>query len=157
MRATSADGAFEFRILERHGKIIAQVYSNVSHSFDTTGKVDRNPNWEFASVDEAKEWAKWMALHRSLANVADFALTRDNLRETWHTPEELLAGKFSFTSGCLWEAAGLPENRSGKVAARARQRDASLRMGARWGQVVDASCAGALARQFAGHLDQRVR
>jgi hypothetical protein len=57
MRATTADGAFEFRILERHGKIVAQVYRNSSHSFDTTGKVDRNPNWEFASVDEAKQWA----------------------------------------------------------------------------------------------------
>jgi hypothetical protein len=58
MRATTADGAFEFRILERHGKIMAQVYRNSSHAFDTTGKADRNPNWEFASVDEAKEWAE---------------------------------------------------------------------------------------------------
>ncbi len=58
MRATSADGAFELRILERHGKIVAHVYSNISHSFDSTGKADRNPDWEFASVDEAKEWAQ---------------------------------------------------------------------------------------------------
>jgi len=58
MRATSADRAFEFRIQERHGKIVAQVYRNSSHSFDTTRKVDRNPNWEFASVDEANEWAE---------------------------------------------------------------------------------------------------
>jgi hypothetical protein len=58
MRATTADGAFEFRILERRGKIMAQVYRNSSHSFDTTGKADRNPNWEFTSVDEAKEWAE---------------------------------------------------------------------------------------------------
>jgi hypothetical protein len=58
MRATSADGAFEFRILERHGKIVAQVYSNISHSFDTTGKADSNPDWGCASVDEAKEWAE---------------------------------------------------------------------------------------------------
>jgi hypothetical protein len=58
MRATSADGAFEFRILERHEKIVAQLYSNVCHSFDTTEKADSNPNWEFASVDEAKEWAE---------------------------------------------------------------------------------------------------
>ena len=57
MRATS-DSAFEFRILERHGKVVAQVYRNSSHSFDTTGKADRNPNWEFASLDEAKEWAE---------------------------------------------------------------------------------------------------
>ena len=58
MRATTADGAFEFRILERNGKILAQVYSNSTHTLDTTGRVDRNPNWEFASVDEAKEWAE---------------------------------------------------------------------------------------------------
>ena len=58
MRAKTADGAFEFRILERHGKIIAQVYRNSTHALDITGRVDRNPNWEFASVDEAKEWAE---------------------------------------------------------------------------------------------------
>ena len=58
MRATTADGAFEFRILERQGKIIAQVYRNSSQSLDTTGKANRNPDWEFTSVDEAKEWAK---------------------------------------------------------------------------------------------------
>ena len=58
MRATSPDGTFEFRVLERSGKILAQVYRNSSHSFDTTGKADRNPNWEFASVDGAKEWAE---------------------------------------------------------------------------------------------------
>jgi hypothetical protein len=58
MRATSADGAFELRILERSGKIVVQVYSNSSHSFDTSGKVNNSPNWEFASVDEAKEWAQ---------------------------------------------------------------------------------------------------
>ena len=58
MRAMTADSAFEFRILERHGKIMAQVYRNSSHSFDTTGNADRNPNWKFASVDEAKEWAE---------------------------------------------------------------------------------------------------
>jgi uncharacterized protein YkuJ len=56
MRATTVDGAFEFRILERHGKIMAQVYRNSSHTFDTTGKADRDPNWEFASIDMAKEW-----------------------------------------------------------------------------------------------------
>lgn len=58
MRAASPDGAFEFRILERSGKILAQVYRNSTHSFDTTGKADRTPNWEFASVDEAREWAE---------------------------------------------------------------------------------------------------
>ncbi len=58
VRATSPDGAFELRILERSGKILAQVYRHSAHSFDTTGKVDRNPNWEFASVDMAKEWAE---------------------------------------------------------------------------------------------------
>ena len=58
MRATTADGAFEFRILERSGKIIAQVYHNNTHTLDMTGRVDRNPNWEFASVDEAKDWAE---------------------------------------------------------------------------------------------------
>jgi hypothetical protein len=58
MRATTSDGAFEFRILERHQKIVAQVYSNISHSFDTTGKADRNPNWEFPSIEVAKEWAE---------------------------------------------------------------------------------------------------
>jgi hypothetical protein len=58
MRATTADGAFEFRILERHGKIMAQVYRNSSHSFDTSGKADRNPNWEFTSIEVAKEWAE---------------------------------------------------------------------------------------------------
>ena len=58
MRATTADGAFEFRILERHGKIMAQVYRNSSHSFDTTGKADSNPNREFDSIDEAKGWAQ---------------------------------------------------------------------------------------------------
>ena len=57
MRATSPDGTFEFRVLERSGKILAQVYRNSSHSFDTTGKADSNPDWEFASVDEAKEFA----------------------------------------------------------------------------------------------------
>jgi hypothetical protein len=57
MRATTSDGAFEFRILERYGKIMAQVYRNSSHSLDTTGKADRNPNWEFVSIDAAKEWA----------------------------------------------------------------------------------------------------
>ena len=58
MRATSADGVFEFRILERRGKIVAQVYRNSSHSFDITGKTDRNPDWEFSSVDKAKAWAE---------------------------------------------------------------------------------------------------
>jgi hypothetical protein len=58
MRAKTADGTFEFRILERHGKIMAQVYRSSSHSFDTTGKADRNPNWEFISIDVAKEWAE---------------------------------------------------------------------------------------------------
>jgi hypothetical protein len=58
MRATTADGAYEFRILERGGKIIAQVYSNVSNSFDMTGKADKNPDWPFASIDEAKQWAE---------------------------------------------------------------------------------------------------
>jgi uncharacterized protein YkuJ len=51
MRAATADGAFEFRILERHGKIMAQVYRNSSHSFETSGKADRSPNWEFTSID----------------------------------------------------------------------------------------------------------
>jgi hypothetical protein len=37
---------------------MAQVYRNSSHSFDTAGKADRNPNWEFTSVAEAKEWAE---------------------------------------------------------------------------------------------------
>ena len=58
MRATTADGAFEFRILERHGKIVVQVYSNISHSFDTTGRADSNPDLVCASVDKAKEWAE---------------------------------------------------------------------------------------------------
>ena len=58
MRATSADGAFEFRIMERGGKIIAQVCRNSSHCFDTTGKADRNPDWAFGSIDEAKAWAQ---------------------------------------------------------------------------------------------------
>jgi len=58
MRATTADDSFEFRILERGGKIIAQVYSRSAHSFDTTGKADRNPDWAFASIDEAKAWAQ---------------------------------------------------------------------------------------------------
>jgi hypothetical protein len=58
MRSTTADGAFEFRILERNGKILTQVYCNSTHTLDMTGRVDRNPNWEFASVDEAKEWAE---------------------------------------------------------------------------------------------------
>jgi len=58
MRATTADDAFEFRILERGGKIIAQVYRRSAHSFDTTGKAERNPDWAFASIDEAKAWAQ---------------------------------------------------------------------------------------------------
>ena len=58
MRATTADDFFEFRILERGGKIIAQVYRRSAHSFDTTGKADRNPDWAFASIDEAKAWAQ---------------------------------------------------------------------------------------------------
>jgi len=49
-----ADGAFEFHILERSGKAVAQVYSNVSHAFDTTGKADKNPDWLFASIDEVR-------------------------------------------------------------------------------------------------------
>jgi hypothetical protein len=32
----------------------ARVYGNISHIFDTSGNIDRGPNWEFASVDEAK-------------------------------------------------------------------------------------------------------
>src|SRR5215472_781588 len=58
VRATTADGAFEFWILERSGKIIAQVYRRSTNTLDFTGKADRNPNWEFASIDEAKEWAE---------------------------------------------------------------------------------------------------
>jgi hypothetical protein len=45
MRATIADGAFEFRVLERHG-------------FDTTGRANSNPDLVCASVDEAKEWVE---------------------------------------------------------------------------------------------------
>jgi hypothetical protein len=49
---------FEFRILERRAKIVAQGYRNVSHSLDTTGEAGRNPDWEFSSVDQAKESAR---------------------------------------------------------------------------------------------------
>jgi hypothetical protein len=42
----------------RTEKIVAQVYRNSRHSFDTTGKPDRNPHWVCGSVDEAKEWAE---------------------------------------------------------------------------------------------------